>query len=73
MHPGPVRTRVDVEAHKGVLEIKRLLVQDNAALIESRVISRSRQSWFALLLPAFFPVCQIRQIGAGFTDGVFDH
>src|SRR6266699_5665616 len=72
VQPSPVLSGVDVEAHKGILEIERLEIQGDAPLIERGMIGGRRPSRLPLLLAAPFPVRTVRQIGADFANRVLD-
>src|SRR5215469_1115027 len=50
LHPAPVLPGVDVEAHKGLLEIERLQIQGDAPLIERGMIAGRWKTRLALPL-----------------------
>src|SRR5215469_17965517 len=72
-HPAPSLAGVDIDAHKGLLEIERLQIKRDAPLIERGMIAGRWKTRLALLFTACFPVRVIGEIGAHLANRIFDH
>ena len=75
--PFPSGSRVDLEPSEAGAptwaQVGPIQVQAERFAIEGGVIAGSRAARLSFLFPGCVPVCQIREKGAHFADGIFDH